>query len=251
MRVQLAERMRTAVVAGAVVVPAVVCAAMVPFRARVENTNTALVLVLVVVAAAASGVRWAGTVAALSGSACWAFFLTQPYQQITITDESDMVTAALLTLVGVAVAEILWARRRQTRAGQQQTYLTGILRTAGLVAAGSARTEGVIEHVADQLVDLLGVDDCYFDSDTRDQAPAALVRDGTVVRRGRELAVDRLGLPTDCEIELRVHHNGITRGRFLLIASTRLARPSLAQRQVAVALADQVGAALATHNSSS
>ncbi|TDD28276.1 DUF4118 domain-containing protein [Kribbella turkmenica] len=251
MRVQLSERSRTAVVVGAAVVPAMVCAAMVPFRARIENTNTALVLVLVVVAAAASGVRRAGIVAALSGSVCWAFFLAQPYQQIIITDEADRVTAVLLTVVGVAAAEILWARRRQNRANQQQAYLTDILRTAGIVAAGSAHTEGVIEHVADQLVDLLGVDDCYFDSDTDDQAPAALVRDGTVVRRGRDLPVDRYGLPTDCEIELRVHHNGITRGRFLLVASTRLARPSLAQRQVAVALADQVGAALATHDRSS
>jgi K+-sensing histidine kinase KdpD len=250
MRFHLSGRASTAVVAGAAATPVIVCAAMVPFRARIENTNTALVLILVVVAAAASGVRRAGIIAALSGTVCWAFFLTQPYQQIVITDEADMVTAALLTLVGVAVAEILWARRRQTRAHQQQIYLTGLLRTAGIVAAGSSHTEGVIVHVADQLVDLLGVDDCYFDSDTVDQAPAALVRDGTVVRRGRDLDVERLGLPTDCEIELRVHHNGITRGRFLLVASTRLSRPSLAQRQVAIALADQVGAALATHDRS-
>lgn len=237
-------------VAGAATLPALVCASIVPFRARIENTNAALVLILVVIAAAATGVRWAGIIAALSGTGCWAFFLTQPYQQITITDRADIETAVLLTLVGIAAAEILWGRRRQARTHQQQDYLNGILRTAGIVAAGSSNTEGVIEHVADQLVDLLCVDDCYFDSDTRDEAPAALVRDGTVVRRGRDLEVERWGLPTDCEIELRVHHNGITRGRFMLVASTRLARPSLAQRQVAIALADQVGAALATHDSS-
>ncbi|MFG1814992.1 DUF4118 domain-containing protein [Kribbella sp. NPDC049174] len=250
MRVHLSEPARAVVVAGAAVVPALVCAALVPFRMRIENTNAALALVLVVVAAAATGVRWAGIVAALSGTVCWAFFLTQPYQQITITDRADIETAVLLTLVTLAVAEILWGRRQQARASQQQDYLGGVLRTAGIVAAGSSHTEGVIEHVADQLVELLGIDDCYFDSDTRDAAPAAIVRDGTVVRRGRDLEVERYGLPTDCEIELRVHHDGITRGRFLLVASTRVARPSVAQRQVAVALADQVGAALATHNRS-
>jgi hypothetical protein len=80
-------------------------------------------------------------------------------------------------------------------------------------------------------------------------APAALMRDGSVTRHGHPADVTRHGLPTDCEIELRVQHAGSTHGRFLLIASTRIARPSISQRRVAVALADQVGAALGTeHN---
>ncbi len=248
-RVTVIPRARSAVVAIAVAVPALVGAAIVPFRSQIENTNAALVLVLVVVAAAATGVRWAGIAAALSSTVWFDFFLTQPYQRFTITDQADIETAALLTLVGVAVTEVaLWGRRQQARASQQQGYLSGVVRTAGIVAAGGSHTQALIEHVANQLVDLLGIDDCYFDSDTRDAAPAAVVRDGTVVRRGRDVDVERFGLPTDCEIELRVQHGGITHGRFLLIASARLARPSEAQRQVAVALADQVGAALATHD---
>jgi hypothetical protein len=119
--------------------------------------------------------------------------------------------------------------------GHPTKVLNGVVQTAGLVAAGSSRTEMLIEHVADQLVELLGIDDCQFDKDTRIVAPAVIVRDGTVVRRGRDIDVERIGLPTDCEIELRVQHDGITRGRFLLVASTRIARPSTAQRQVAVA----------------
>ncbi|GAA1579438.1 hypothetical protein GCM10009789_36470 [Kribbella sancticallisti] len=248
MRVHVIERARTAVVVVAAVVPAVVCAAIVPFRAQIENTNAALVLVLVVVGAAATGVRWAGIAAALASTVWFDFFLTQPYQRFSITDRADVETAVLLTIVGVAVTEVaLWGRRQQARASRQQGYLSGVVQTAGIVAAGSSRTEDLIEHVADQLVDLLGIDDCHFDSRTEDVAPAAVVRDGTVVRGGRDLDVERFGLPTDCEIELRVQHDGITRGRFLLVASTRLACPSDAQRQVAVVLADQVGAALATH----
>ncbi|MFC5262315.1 DUF4118 domain-containing protein [Kribbella qitaiheensis] len=233
----------------AAIVPCAVCAAIAPFRGRIENTNAALVLVLLVVAAAATGPRWAAIVAALSSTLWFDFFLTRPYQQFTITDQADIETAVLLTLVGLAVTEVaLWGRRQQARASQQAGYLQGVLSTAGLVAAGSSRTETLIEHVADQLVEVLGIDDCQFDSNTREGAPAAIVRDGTVVQRGHDLDVERFGLPTDCEIELRTQHDGITRGRFLLVASTRVARPSAAQRQVAVALADQVGAALATDN---
>jgi hypothetical protein len=53
-----------------------------------------------------------------------------------------------------------------------------------------------------------------------------------------------VGLPTDTQTELLVQHAGDVRGRFLLTASTRVARPSLDQRRVAIALADQAGAAL-------
>jgi hypothetical protein len=70
------------------------------------------------------------------------------------------------------------------------------------------------------------------------------MRDGTVTRHGHQVDVTRHGLPTDSEIELRVQHAGITHGRFLLIASTRIARPSISQRRVAVTLTDQVGAAI-------
>lgn len=236
------------VVLGAAVGPLAVCAAIAPFREDLENTNTALVLVLVVVIAAATGPRWAGIVAALSSTVWFDFFLTQPYQHFTITSQADIETAVLLTLVGIAVAEVaLWGRRQHARASRQRGYLNGVVQTAGLVAAGNSSTEALVEHVAEQLVELLDVDDCQFDSDTREVAPAAVLRDGTVVRRGWDVDVLRFGLPTDSEIELRVQHDGITRGRFLLVASTRSVRPSRAQLQVAVTLADQVGAALATH----
>lgn len=43
------------------------------------------------------------------------FFLTRPYQRFTITDQADLETAVLLTLIGVAVPESLCGGRRQQR----------------------------------------------------------------------------------------------------------------------------------------
>ena len=63
---------------------------------------------------------------------------------------------------------------------------------------------------------------------------------------GQVLKVERDGLPTDAEIELLVQHAGTVRGLFLLTAAARITRPDLEQRLVAVALADQVGAALSS-----
>lgn len=248
-RVDVILRNRTAVVAVAAVVPALACAAILPFRTAFEHTNAALVLVLLVVAAAATGIRAAGLVAAVSSAICYDFFLTQPYERLAITARADIETAVLLVLVGVAVTEIaLWGRRHQAEASRQHGYLDGVSRTGGIVAAGGSATGRLIEYVAGQIVDVLDIDDCLFDRETQEVAPTALLHTGTVLRLGREIDVRRSGLPTDSEIELRVQHAGVTYGRFLLIASTRVVRPSRTQLQVAVALTDYVGAALATHD---
>jgi hypothetical protein len=50
---------------------------------------------------------------------------------------------------------------------------------------------------------------------------------------------------------LPVRHAGIVHGHFRLVAATRIARPTPEQRRVAITLADQVGAALATDSPAS
>jgi hypothetical protein len=63
---------------------------------------------------------------------------------------------------------------------------------------------------------------------------------------GRPYDVHRHGLPTDSEIALPVQSGGLVRGRLLLTAANRVARPTTEQLRIAVALASQVGAALST-----
>jgi K+-sensing histidine kinase KdpD len=235
---------RSLVVSVAAVVPLAACAALSPFRDVVANTNAALGLVLLVVAAASTGIRAAGIVAALSSTAWFDFFLTEPYHQFAITDPADIETAVLLVLVGLAVSEIaLWGRRQQARASREQGYLDGVVSTAATVGAGRTTTSSLIEHVSDQIVDVLHLDACRFDPDDG-PALATLEGDGTVVYNGHPVDVDRHGLPTDTEIALPVRSGGVVRGRFLLTAATRVVRPSLEQLRVAGALANQVGAAL-------
>jgi K+-sensing histidine kinase KdpD len=239
---------RPLVIAAAAVIPLAACAVLALVRDSVANTNAALVLVLLVVAAAATGIRWAGIVAALSSAAWFDFFLTEPYNQFTIADRADIETAVLLLLVGAAVTEVaLWGRRQQARASQEQGYLDGVLNTAATVGAGLTSTGSLIGRVADQIVEVLRIDECRFDPGTG-AALAVLNSDGTVTRNGSLVDVGRLGLPTDSEIALMVQSGGVLHGRFLLISTSAVVRPSLEQRRVAVALANQVGAALAASN---
>jgi len=237
---------RPLVVGVAAVLPLAACAVLVPFRESVANTNAALGLVLLIVAAASTGIRAAGLVAALSSATWFDFFLTEPYHRFLITDRADIETAVLLVVVGVAVSEIaLWGRRQQAQASREQGYLDGVLSTGATVAAGRTSAQGLIDHVCRQIVDVLQIDDCRFDP-TSGPVLATLNPDATVTYNGQPFNVNRSGLPTDTEIALAVQSGGIVRGRFLLIAATRVVRPTREQLRVAVALANQVGAALAS-----
>jgi hypothetical protein len=239
---------RSLVIGVAAVLPLVACAILAPFRDSVANTNAALGLVLLIVAAASTGIRWAGIVAALSSAAWFDFFLTQPYNTFAITDRADVETAVLLLLVGAAVTEVaLWGRRQQARASREQGYLDGVLGTAAAVAAGTASIGSLIDHVCQQIVEILQIDDCRFDTGTDPDVPV-LTGAATVTRGGRTINVEREGLPTDSEIALMAESGGMVHGRFVLTAATRVVRPSVEQLRVAVALANQVGAALATAN---
>jgi K+-sensing histidine kinase KdpD len=224
--------------------PLLVCAAAVPLRDDVDNTNVALVLVLVVVAAAALGSRGAGFLAAASSAVWFDFLMTAPYNRLTITDQSDVETTVLLLAIGFGVTELAqWGRRASARATQEEGYLAGIHDAAEAVARGSS-AGGVVDEVAAQLSRLLGLRQCRFERGVAGLGdPARLQPDGKVVKRGVVWDVDHAGLPTDGEIELLVESGGLLKGRYLCQASPD-AHPTLAQRLVAVTLASQVGSAL-------
>ena len=70
---------------GAVAVPLVAAAALVPLRDEVANANVALVLVVAVVAFASSGRRLAAGLAAVAAATGFNLFHTQPYLSLRIS----------------------------------------------------------------------------------------------------------------------------------------------------------------------
>lgn len=240
------ERHRSAIIAAAAVAPLLCCAVLTAFRQDITAATAVLVLVLIIVAVAATGDRLAGIVAALSAGAGYDVFLTEPYFQLSIHNPDDIVVTVLLVLVGVAVTEIaLWGRRQQARASRRTGYLEGVLGTSSIIALRNASPEVLIQHVAQQIVQVLDIDDCQF---VRGPGPGpqgvSLDHDGHVTRRGHVVDVERDGLPTDDLTRLVVRQGDRVHGQFVLTAATRVVRPSVVQLRVAVLLADQVGAAL-------
>jgi K+-sensing histidine kinase KdpD len=225
--------------------PLAVSALLALFRDSLPNDNAALVLVLVVVAVASAGHRPSAVVAALSSAVWFDFFLTRPYNTFTIDSRDDVETAVLLVLVGLAVTEIaLWGRRHQGRASRREGYLDGVVSAAQMAAEGDTPPEAVVSFVADQITNVLGVDKCVFRPGNPGPHPR-INRDGSVTRDGTVIDVERSGLPTHDETDIVVENHGRVLGHFELVAGSHVVWPTLEQRRVAAALAEQAGAALA------
>jgi K+-sensing histidine kinase KdpD len=238
-------RDRVAVLA-ALAAPLALAAILVPFRASFPNTDAALAMILVVVAVAANGYRLAGILAAVSAAVWFDFFLTRPYEEFTITRRTDIETTILVLVIGVAVTELaVWGRRQQSVASRRAGYLDGINAAAKSVATGGSPAV-LIDQVTGQLTQLLSLQSCRFQQGVAGLGqPARMQHDGTVTAAHRAWDVDAEGFPRDTDIELLVESGGVFQGRFLMTPIPG-ARPTHEQRLLAIAFADQAGAALAT-----
>lgn len=237
---------RLVVRVAAVLGPLLTCAVLAGFRGDVTAATSVLVLVLWVVGGAATGDRLAGVLAAISGALSYDFFLTEPYHRLTIADSDDVEATVLLVLISLAVTEIaLWGRRQQASASRRSGYLDGVLGTARSVAEGDVPTPVLTDLVARHVGEVLGADEVrYVEGPVHDARVALLDHDGGLTRNGRDVDVDRVGLPTDEYVAVLVRRGDRVAGHYLVTATSHVAYPTREQRRVAVLLADQVAAAL-------
>lgn len=237
---------RAVLIPAAVVLPLLACAVLAVWRDSITTTTDVLILVAIVVAASATGDRAIGIVAALSSAVWFDFFLTEPQFRFEITDANDVEATILLLVIGTLVTEVaLWGHRQQARASRRSGYLDGVLATAELVLEPEESVDHLADRVAAQIAEVLDVSRCRFvHGSDYDPDMALLDHHGGVTRRGRQLDVERDGLPTNDETVLLVRRGDEVVGYFVLTAAADIARPSLEQRRVAVLLADQVASLL-------
>ncbi|KOY53673.1 DUF4118 domain-containing protein [Streptomyces sp. XY332] len=230
----------------ALVTPFLVALALVPFRTDLSATNEALIMVVAVVAVAASGTRAAGGLAALSAAAWYDFFLTMPYQQFTISDRDEIQTAVLLLVVGLIVGQLAVRARTLHAAVVTDAAHLSSLEGAARLAEDGAPPDAVVEHVRRELVGLLRLRGCRFEYGALMGHRPRLEHDGSLWLRHEGRITEYTAWPTDHETELRVVGGGHYYGRYLLEPVPGRPLPPEEARQVAVALAAQVGAALDT-----
>jgi Domain of unknown function (DUF4118) len=228
----------------AIVGPIAVAALLVPFRDELVSTNLALILVVVVVLAAIAGGRGPGVVAAVVAMLSFDFFLTRPYLTMNIESTDDLETAIILLVIGLIVGQLVTvARRSRGAAARGADEVARLHRVAELAAQGASLDE-LTASVESELMALLELETCRFERPVGDHALPRLERGGAVVGGGaRKLVGQDFALP-ESGVELPVLGRGKLFGRVVMIPK-REQGVSVEERIVAVALADQLGAALA------
>ncbi len=225
------------------IAPIFVAGLLVGVRDVVQNANVALVLVVVVVVAAAIGGRGAGVCAAVVSALSFDFFHTTPYLRLTIDTADDVETTVLLLVVGLLVGHVAagsWRARASAEASSSEIWR--IHRVAERAARGEEAAD-VILAAQDELAELLALRSCRFEAQPFLPVLPRLERSGHVDTRVFRLRDGGFELPAE-GVELPVYGRGQQLGRFVLEPTPGVG-VSLEQRVVAVAVADQVGAALA------
>ena len=228
--------------AWAVLAPMAVALLLTPWRDRLAAADNALILVVVIVAVATSGHRWVAATCALVSALSFDFFLTRPYNSLRISRTSDLVTELLLLVVGLAVGDLAARGRTHRTAASQGRRHVELLHSVTEMAASGRAPEEMVQVAADELRRLLSLRTCIFSKDDGGVA-ARVLPDGEVRIGDVGWSTEDLGLPHR-GVDLPVRGNGAVLGHFVLVP---VAGASVTQEVllVAVAIADQVGAALA------
>jgi K+-sensing histidine kinase KdpD len=227
--------------------PIVLAALLVGVRGEIDSANVALLLVLIVLAAGVVGGRLPGAIGAVSAALSFDFFHTQPYGSLTIASSDDVETTLLLLAVGLVAGQIaVRARRSKSLATQRRSEIQQLHRVAELVAAGTA-APAVEQAVCDELVSLLGLRACRFATEQTWPDLPQLQRNGALSTSVYRVGTgDGFTLPEE-GVEIPVLVGGHARG-WLVLEPDPDAGVSLDRRLVAVAIADQLGAALSSRS---
>jgi len=232
--------------AGALLGVPLVALALVPARSHVAQANVALIMVVAVVAVAVTGRRVAAALAAVSAAFWFDVLFTVPYNSLAIANGDDTLTAALLLVVGLAVGQLAaWARAQRDAARRGRQDIGRIHYAAELAAQGESveSVDHLVLAVSLELRDLLFLRDCRFSYGVADESLPSLGHDGQVRWGDLGWGTETLGLPSK-GVTLAAHGQGRVVGTFTLIPTPGVVVDE-DRLLVAVALADQVGAAIA------
>jgi K+-sensing histidine kinase KdpD len=218
--------------------------ALVPLRDHSPNAVMALALVVPVLVGAIIGGRFAGIISAIVAALSFNFVFTKPYGSLRIASGDDVATVVVLAIVALIAAELgVRARRGGVAVREARSELDRMYRLTELSARG-ADLDDVVSAARAELIGLFGLVECVYEP-TRSGPELPRVGNRGAFEHARLVASGEFLLPTG-GVELPVKGRGREFGRLVLYAGEETRAP-LEKRLVAVAIADELGAALATN----
>jgi hypothetical protein len=162
---------------------------------------------------------------------------------LKVETSNDVETVLILLGVGLLVGAVASRRRRAERERDQAAdAIAHVHRVADLVARNAPLDE-VADAVARELRTLLSLHDCFLEFPPFLYAMPRLERGGNVGASEQRWFASGIALSAD-GVELPVLERGDETARFVLVGNPEVA-VTIEERVAAVALADQLGTALA------
>jgi hypothetical protein len=216
---------------------------LLPLRDHLPNADMALALVVPVLIGAIIGGRVAGVVTAVIAALTFDFVFTKPYLSLRIGSKDDVATFIMLAVVGLIAGELgVRARRGGVAARETRAELDRMYRVAELSARG-ADVDDVVSSARAELIGLFDLVECIYEA-VRTGPELPRLGDRGALEHAQLVASGEFLLPTG-GVEVPVKGRGKDLGRLVLYAGDHTRAP-LQKRLVAVAIADELGATLAT-----
>jgi K+-sensing histidine kinase KdpD len=225
------------------VIAIIVAGLLTTVRDWLDSSNVALILALVVVAVAVFGGPMAGGVTSIAAAVSFDFFHTKPYYNLRISDREDIIAAVVLLVMGVAVGQLAVLHYRSGRELQVHARGAGHLEDVAAVVAAGANLDEVWPVVRRALVDQLGLAAAQFEAAPYDAQYTRLLRTGHIDTSSLHYEPGGFALPVEGAV-VPVVAGGRQLGRLVLRPLPHRGT-ALAQRRIAIALADQLAVAAA------
>ena len=171
---------------------AVVTAALLPLRARLDKAHVALVFLLVVLGASAAAGRALGI--ALAGAAFVLFdvVFVRPYYTFRVADPFDWLVLVAFLITGVVAAQLLERQRHEAEVARQRAAEIDRLATLGAETLNAPRPADALHAIAEVIRQATGVDRCDIELGDGGSG-AGEPKDGTLPARERHVALDIRG----------------------------------------------------------
>lgn len=131
----------------AIIVLALITAAMLYSRARLDKAHVALIYLLVVLGASAGG-RLLGLVVGSSAFLLFNFFFLPPFLTLAVTDPLDWLVLVVFLITSVVAAELLERQRRNAELAEARRAELDQLSMLGAETLNAARAEYALAAIA-------------------------------------------------------------------------------------------------------
>lgn len=209
------------------------------------QANVALVLALLVSGVAAGGGRLAGAVTGVAAAVAYNFFQTEPVHSLRIEHPRDVVTVALLAIVGVVVGELGRRNQRSRMVANRSNQGLGRVAHVAELARNGTDADTLVREVEEAIRRELHLAEVRFEmGGVAGEQHALIDGRGRIVESVHRFDGEGFSLPAD-GADLAVNYRGRDFGRLVLRPARPVGLPA-EQLRCAVAIADQLAAALAS-----